>query len=80
MVIQTTKIKNGTIILPKEFRKTWKEAEVLITGEKDTILIKRMEAPSFFQMLEEFRKIGKKIKKKDVEEAINWARKRALKK
>lgn len=80
MVSQITRVKNGTIILPEKFRKNWKGAEVFITGEKDTLLIKRVRSRTFPQMLSEFRKIGKKIKRKDVEEAINWARKKALKK
>ena len=79
MATATTKIKNGIISLPKEFKKAWKEAEIFITGEKDIILIKRVKASSFSQMLNEFRKIGKKIKKKDVEEAVNWARRKVSK-
>jgi len=31
-------------------------------------------------MLREFRKIGKKITKKDVEEAISWAKRKAAEK
>ncbi len=80
MTTQTAKVKNGTIILPKELRRTWKGAEVFITGGRDTILIKKTGIPSFSQMLGEFRKIGKKIRKKDVREAINWAQKKALEK
>jgi len=80
MVAQITKVKNGNITLPKEFRKAWKGAEVFISGEKDTILIKRVKASSFSQMLREFRKIGKKITKKDVEEAISWAKRKAAEK
>lgn len=78
MVTQTTKVKNGTIILPKEFRKSWKEAEVFISGEKDTIIMKRIKAPSFLEMLKEFREIGKSITKKEVREAIKWARRKEV--
>lgn len=75
MVTQTTKIKNGTITLPKGIRKSWRGAEVLIYGEGDTLIIKRIQPPSFPEMLEEFRKIGKYITKKDVEDAIKKVRK-----
>jgi len=74
MVTQTTKIKNGNIALPEKLRKSWKGAEVFITGEKDTILVKRLTTPSLSEMISEFRKIGKNISKKDVKDAIKWAR------
>lgn len=74
MTIQTTKIKNGTVILPKQLQKDWKEAEVYIFTSKDYISIKRMQAPSGLQMLKEFRKVGQNISKKDVGKAIEWAR------
>lgn len=73
---QTTKVKNGKIMLPKQLRRAWEKAEVFITGEKDTLLIKRLKSPSFTEMLNEFRKIGKNISKKDVEEAIKWVRRK----
>ena len=74
MITQTTTIKNGNIALPKEFQKAWKKAEIFITGEKDTILIKRLVAPPISDMINEFREVGKNISKKDVENAIKWAR------
>lgn len=80
MVTQTTKVKNGVIILPKKIRKAWEKAEVFITGGRDTILIKKVSLPPLSQMLDEFRKIGKKITKKDVKEAIEWARRKTYKK
>lgn len=80
MVTQTTKVKNGTIVLPREIRKAWERAEILVSGGKETILIKKVSIPSLSQMLDEFRKIGKKIKKEDVKEAIEWARRKTYKK
>ncbi|NQU83585.1 MAG: hypothetical protein HQ536_02640 [Parcubacteria group bacterium] len=80
MTSQTIKIRNGVISLPKGLRKNWEMAEVFISGGEDAILIKKVRDPSFFQMLDEFRKIGKKLRKKDVENAIGWARRKEFKK
>jgi len=45
MVTQTTKVKNGMIILPKEFKKAWKKTEVFIFPSKDTLIIKKIQKP-----------------------------------
>jgi len=83
MVIQTTKVKNGTIILPKQFRKAWKKAEVYIDITGDTILIKRLTRPALTlkEMMDEFYRAVRKTKlsKKDVEEAIRNVRQEVYK-
>lgn len=68
MVIQTTKVKNGTIVLPPKFKKSWKEANVWLQISKKNIFIRKLDPPSVSDMLKEFRKIGKNISKKDVME------------
>ena len=45
MTTQTTKVKNGTIVLPKELRKTWKRAEIFIFPNEDTLIIKKIQKP-----------------------------------
>lgn len=78
MAIQTTKVKNGTIVLPRQFRKSWKKAEVYLNIAGDTILIKRLTKPAltFKEMMDELRRAARKTKllKKDVEEAIREVR------
>lgn len=76
MATKTTKVKNGTITLPKELKKSWGGAEVYVNAGRDSIFIKRLQPPVFSEMLKEFKKIGKYISKKDVEEAIREVRKK----
>ncbi len=78
MVTKTIKVKNGSIPLPEELRRLWQDAEVFLSGAKDTILIKRMSEPrlSFRAMLDEFNRIGKGVSRKDVKEAIEAVRRR----
>jgi len=45
MVIQTTKIKNGTISLPEKIRKSWKGAEIFIFPSRDTLIVKKIQKP-----------------------------------
>lgn len=74
MTTQTTKVRNGNITLPEKIRKSWKGADILLQISDDNIFIKKLQIPSFFDMLKEFRRIGKKFSKKDVEDAIKYAR------
>lgn len=76
MVTKTAKIKNGTLTLPTELLKSWRNAEVYLTGERDNIFIKRLSksALSLGEMINEFRKIGKNIVRKDLDEAIQIVR------
>ena len=76
MTNKITKIKNGILTLPKELRKSWKEADIFVSGEKDTIFIKRLSKPSlsFKEMLDEFNAIGKNISRKTLDKAIKSIR------
>lgn len=76
MVTKTAKIKNGTLTLPTELLKSWRNAEVYLTGERDNLFIKRLSKPSFSlsEMLDEFKKIGKNISRKEIEGAIRVVR------
>jgi hypothetical protein len=69
MATQTLKLKNQTITLPKE----WKE--VFVRRYNNTIVIKKVEEPEFWQSWEKIKPFSKDITKKDIEKAVNWARK-----
>jgi len=75
MTTQTTKIKNGTIVLPKELRKTWKNAQVIILLSKDSVYIKKLARPSLSELKPKLQKLGTLISQKEIDEAIKWARK-----
>lgn len=45
MTTKTLKVKNGTIVLPKELKKAWKMAEVFIFPSEDTLIIKKIQKP-----------------------------------
>ena len=79
MTTATTKIKNGSITLPEELRKQWTGADVYISGEKNTLFIKRLSKPALTlkEMLHEFREAARKTKlsKKDAESAVRETRK-----
>jgi len=83
MAAQTTKVKNGTITLPKKFRKAWKEAEVYVDIAGDTILIKRLTRPAltFKEMMDEFYQAARKTKlsKKEVERVLQNIRQEVYK-
>jgi len=83
MTTQTTKVKNGTITLPKKFRKAWKKAAVYIDITGDTIFIKRLTKPAltFKEMMDEFYQVARKTKlsKKEVEKALREVRKEVYK-
>jgi len=76
MTAQTLELKNQTLTLPKN----WRGKEIFVRKYKDTIVIKKVEKPKFLlfdkDTEKKLRTLGKKITKKDIEEAIRWARKR----
>jgi len=76
MAAQTLKLKNQTLTLPKD----WRGREIFVRRYKDTIVIKKVEKPGFLLFNKDtekkLRTLGKKITKKDIEEAIRWARER----
>ena len=69
-------VKNGTIVLPKALRKEWKNVEVYISAGKQDIFIKKLARPSLSIMIGEFRTIGKKITRKEVDDAMRAVRAR----
>jgi len=71
MTAQTIKVKNQTLTLPKD----WRGKEVFVRRYNDTIIIKKIEKPEFWQSWKEIKKFSKDIKKKGIEKAILWARK-----
>ena len=71
MAAQTLKLKNQTLTLPKD----WQGKEVFVRKYNDTIVIKRVEKPEFWQSWKKIRVFSKSINKKDIEKAILWVRK-----
>lgn len=74
MTTKTTKVKNGTITLPKELRKSWKGAKVFLRAANDTIVIKKIKKAAFWESWEKLRKVSKKVTKRDIKKAVAWAR------
>lgn len=70
----TTTIQDGAVVLPERLRQAWQGAPVYITGEKDTIVIKRLRAPQFPQMLDAMNDAGKDIAPSVLDEALAAAR------
>lgn len=70
----TTTIQNGTILLPEKLRQAWQNVPVYITGERDTIIIKRLRAPSFDKMLDALNDVGKDLPPYVLDEAITSVR------
>jgi len=76
MVTQTTKVKNGMIVLPKGLRKTWKRTEVFIFPNKDTLIIKKIQKP-LSRLSELASRISlPKMTKKEIEKEIQAYRKK----
>ena len=74
-----TKIENGTITLPKKIQRAWRNVEVVILPGKESILIKKISQPSLSELEPKLRQLGKVITKKDVNNAVKWARKKIYK-
>ncbi len=72
----TTTVQDGAVVLPERLRDAWQNAPVYITGEKDTIVIKRLRAPQFSQMLDAMNDAGKNIPLSVLDEALASARAR----
>lgn len=84
MTTTLLKVKNGTIKLPRPWQKSWERTEVALFGRGDTLTIKRVSPPAL--SLSEMMRLAQKsarqagITKKDVAEAIQWARRGTYKK
>ena len=50
MTGQTTTIKNGAIVLPKEIKKAWQGADVFMLPSENSILIKKIENQIFLKV------------------------------
>jgi len=72
----------GQVVIPQEIRKklSIQEGEkFIVIGEDDTILLKKIEAPSFKgfeKLIKRTREFGKGIKRSDVKQAVRNVRKR----
>ena len=79
MTTTTLKVKNGTIKLPKELQKSWKQAEVYVSGDQDMVTLKKFSKPSlsFGKMIDEFQKATKRagLSSKDILNEIQAVRK-----
>lgn len=75
-----TTIKDGTVTftLPREIRKSWKDAEVFVDFNSDIVSIKRLSKPSLNlkEMMNEFLEAAKKtrLSKKEVNQALKEIR------
>jgi len=83
--IEITSISSkGQIVIPQKIRQMlhlYEGEKFMVIGEDDTIVLKKLEIPSFKgfdKLLEKTRKFVKKkhIEKKDIEKAIQKARKK----
>jgi len=74
---QTTTIQNDVVVLPERLREAWRDASVYITGEKDTIVIKRLRAPQFSSMLDAMNEVGKNIPLSTLNDALKSVRDKA---
>ena len=74
-----TRIKNGSIPLPKELQKKWRGAEVLIMPAADSVLIKKVSRPSLAELRPKLQKLGKLVSAKDIRDAVKWARNKTYK-
>lgn len=77
MTMNVVKIKNGKITLPRALRDAWRSGEVLVSGDGDALLIKSLSQPTLIDLKGALRKVGKTIRRADVDAAVRWARKKA---
>ncbi len=69
MTLQNS-LKNQTLTLPKE----WLGSDVFIRRYNDTIVIKKMETPKFWETWKKIKPLTKDISKKEIEQAVKWAK------
>jgi len=73
----TTKLTPSALkFLPPELRKRWKDARVYYSASGDTLFVKKTRPPkqTYAEAVAQFRKLGKLIKKRELQEAIARAR------
>ena len=73
-----TKIKNGTITLPKELRKQWPAGEVIFMRSPGGFTVKSITPPSLTALAKRLSQGAKKarVTAKDVDSAAVWAKKK----
>lgn len=76
MTTQTIQLKSQTLTLPRD----WQGEEIFVRRSDDTIVIKKVEKPGSLlfgrNTGKKLRALGRKITKRDIEEAIKLARER----
>lgn len=74
---QTLRVRNGSIVLPKQLQKLWRGAEVFVLPTADdTLVIKRVQEVPFWRTWRSLRKVGRGISQQDIDNAVRWARRR----
>lgn len=81
MTTKILKIKSGRVALPRELRKYWSQADVMVSGNRDTLVLKRMETTMFSVgnlsgLKSRLRETGKTISQKDIVRAVQSVRRR----
>lgn len=77
MTTKTVKVKRGSIKLPQEVQKEWKDAEVYMRVSGDTAILKRVSQPKEVfdkRTVQKLKNAGKKISAVKIENAVRWAR------
>lgn len=72
--ITITKLKNNSVRLPKNAVKSWRNAQVVLSVSDETIILKRVAKPNFFETWRKLKKVGRMISQKDIDNAVKWAR------
>lgn len=71
-MITQMKLKNQTLTLPK----SWRCKDIFMRESDDVIIIKKVEKQAFWKTWDKMSLCAKGIKKNDIENAINLARKK----
>lgn len=74
---QLTKIKetkSETINVPEGLIRGWNGLQVFVYASDDTLVIKKIKKPDFWETWKSLKKASKDITKKDIDEAVKWAR------
>ena len=74
MMPETVTITN-VIPIPKNARSSWKNRRAVLFVSDDSIIVKRIDPPSWDELIPKLRAAGKSIPPRVIREAIRWARK-----
>ena len=75
----TTKLSTDALkFLPAKLRKRWKESRVYYTASDDTLVVKRVRPAiiDYRAAIEDFRRLGRVITRKDLRAALAAARRK----